>query len=423
MDKKVFGFIGIALSGLLILVAFFLPNANIEKMMDSSVRLLCEHPIGETKRTVDVTGSAFFINKTTLVTNQHVSPIGSRCLIISKDSTGEPLTVKTRQLWTSEVPDIAVLSAELPEDLEVPIASVFESKMVSGDDVYSVGYPNTAGTETSLFEYFKSTGADSSLDGNYNLLVGFLKPQIFKGVISSEYIFEGVSYIQTDAAINTGISGGPLFSKSGQVIGVNTMMDVDARNVGYSISVQELIPILNKLEINYTLESNFMHYMRLFNSSGNGLLPYLLAIIFAALGVYLVLARNSEEVQIANSQVQMNQATPPKQQIKKPSIQGKLVFQNLAVNPPTLNFTNKVFLGRDQQSSVKFPSDWTYISKLHAMIELDASTKTLLVKDLKSKNGTFINGKRMSEGSTERVSSGTSLYLGKDTSTVTLEII
>ena len=95
MSKKIFGFIGVALGALLSLMAIFMPNANIENMMDSSVRLLCEHPIGETKRTVDVTGSAFFINKTTLVTNQHVSPIGSRCLIISKDSIGEPLTVKT----------------------------------------------------------------------------------------------------------------------------------------------------------------------------------------------------------------------------------------------------------------------------------------------------------------------------------------
>jgi len=421
MSKKIFGFIGVALGALLSLMAIFMPNANIENMMDSSVRLLCEHPIGETKRTVDVTGSAFFINKTTLVTNQHVSPIGSRCLIISKDSIGEPLTVKTRQLWTSEVPDIAILSAELPEGLEFPVASVFESKMVSGDDVFSVGYPNTAGTETALFEYFKSTGADSSLDGNYNLLVGFLKPQIFKGVISSEYIFEGVSYIQTDAAINSGISGGPLFSKSGQVIGVNTMMDVDARNVGYSISVQELIPILNKLEIKYNLESNVLHYVRLFNSSANGFLPYVIAVLLIAFGVYFVLARETE-IQVETPQSQPTPSSPIPQPAK-PNAQGRLVFQNLSINPPTLNFTSKVFIGRDQQSSIKFPSDWIYISKLHAMIELDLNTKTFLIKDLKSKNGTFINNKRMSEGSTERVPSGTKVYFGKDTSIVTLEII
>ncbi len=57
------------------------------------------------------------------------------------------------------------------------------------------------------------------------------------------------------------------------------------------------------------------------------------------------------------------------------------------------------------------------------MIEFDLSTKTFLVKDLKSRNGTFINNKRMKEGTTERVSSGTSLYLGKENAAFTLEII
>jgi len=109
--------------------------------------------------------------------------------------------------------------------------------------------------------------------------------------------------------------------------------------------------------------------------------------------------------------------------VKQRQQQGRIVFQNMSVNPPTLNFATKVFLGRDQQSSIKFPSDWLFISKLHAMIEFDLSTKTFLVKDLKSRNGTFINNKRMKEGTTERVSSGTSLYLGKENAAFTLEII
>ena len=56
-------------------------------------------------------------------------------------------------------------------------------------------------------------------------------------------------------------------------------------------------------------------------------------------------------------------------------------------------------------------------------VELVKKEKTFLVKDLKSRNGTFINNKRMKEGTTERVSSGTSLYLGKENAAFTLEII
>ena len=75
---------------------------------------------------------------------------------------------------------MAILSADLPESMEFPVSSIYQSKIISGDEVFSVGYPTTAGTSTSLYDYIKSTGNDSSLDGNYNLLVGFLKPQIFR---------------------------------------------------------------------------------------------------------------------------------------------------------------------------------------------------------------------------------------------------
>ena len=422
MNKIVTGSISALIGVFFLLIVLMLPNANIQNMMDSSVRLLCEHPVGESKRTVDVSGSAFFINKTTLVTNEHVSPIGSRCLIITKDEKGEPVTIKTRQLWTSESPDVAILSADLPELMEFPVSAIYESKIISGDEVFSVGYPTTAGTSTNLYDYIKSTGNDSSLDGNYNLLVGFLKPQIFKGVISSEYIVEGVSYIQTDAAINSGISGGPLYSNSGQVIGLTTMRDIDAQNVGYSISVQELIPILKKLEIDFTLESSLMNYVRLFNSFANGFIAYILALMFIASGIYIILSRSAIET---SNQSPNNVSEPiqPQPMVQQRQQQGRIIFQNMSVNPPTLNFATKVFLGREQQSSIKFPSDWLFISKLHAMIEFDLSTKTFLVKDLKSRNGTFINNKRMKEGTTERVSSGTSLYLGKENAAFTLEII
>ena len=422
MNKIITGSISTLIGVLFLLIVLMLPSAKIQKMMDSSVRLLCEHPVGESKRTVDVSGSAFFINKTTLVTNEHVSPVGSRCLIITKDEKGEPVTIQTRQLWTSQSPDVAILSADLPELMEFPVSAIYESKIISGDEVFSVGYPTTAGTSTSLYDYIKSTGNDSSLDGNYNLLVGFLKPQIFKGVISSEYIVEGVSYIQTDAAINAGISGGPLYSNSGQVIGLTTMRDTDAQNVGYSISVQELIPILKKLEIDFTLESSLMHYVRLFNSLANGFIAYILALMFISSGIYIMLSRSAIE---RSNQKPNNVSEPiqPQPMVKQRQQQGRIIFQNMSVNPPTLNFATKVFLGRDQQSSIKFPSDWLFISKLHAMIEFDLSSKTFLVKDLKSRNGTFINNKRMKEGTTERVSSGTSLYLGKDNAAFTLEII
>ena len=91
------------------------------------------------------------------------------------------------------------------------------------------------------------------------------------------------------------------------------------------------------------------------------------------------------------------------------------------VNPQVCKFSGKVLLGRDPESQVTFPSNWGYLSKLHCMVEFDPTNKTFLVKDLKSKNGTFISGSRLEEGATKRVASGTSMYLGKEECSFILE--
>src|SRR5262249_57717523 len=43
------------------------------------------------------------------------------------------------------------------------------------------------------------------------------------------------NFIQTDAAINRGNSGGPLLNKRGEVIGVNTVIRSDRRGIGFAV--------------------------------------------------------------------------------------------------------------------------------------------------------------------------------------------
>jgi len=53
--------------------------------------------------------------------------------------------------------------------------------------------------------------------------------------------------IQTDAAINPGNSGGPLVNMAGQVVGINVAIVAGAENIGFAISTNTAIPVINSL--------------------------------------------------------------------------------------------------------------------------------------------------------------------------------
>ncbi len=60
------------------------------------------------------------------------------------------------------------------------------------------------------------------------------------GVVASpERIFDGVKYIQHNASISHGNSGGPLFNAYGEVVGINTATDMSGQNLNFAISCTE----------------------------------------------------------------------------------------------------------------------------------------------------------------------------------------
>jgi serine protease Do len=55
-------------------------------------------------------------------------------------------------------------------------------------------------------------------------------------------------YIQTDAAINFGNSGGPLINSAGQVIGINSAISSRASNIGFAVPINQAVNILPQLK-------------------------------------------------------------------------------------------------------------------------------------------------------------------------------
>jgi len=65
-------------------------------------------------------------------------------------------------------------------------------------------------------------------------------------------------YIQTDAAINFGNSGGPLINARGEVIGINAAISVRAANIGFAVPINQAVAILPQLKSRGSVSRGFI---------------------------------------------------------------------------------------------------------------------------------------------------------------------
>ena len=187
------------------------------------------------------TGTGFIISDNGLVvTNAHV--IGTNTYVAVRVQGDEPIGAWL--MGKDDVIDIAVLILAVREE-PYPTIQIGNSNRVSrGDEVIVIGYP--------LGE----------------LLSG--SPTITRGIVSAIGRSGVVSYLQTDAAINRGNSGGPLINYSGEVIGIVTSKihqhgESIVEGIGLAIAQAELSSRLSRLTSGISVIETFRHY--LFNYS------------------------------------------------------------------------------------------------------------------------------------------------------------
>lgn len=104
--------------------------------------------------------------------------------------------------------------------------------------------------------YLTLGNSDNTRVGEWVVAIGNpygLDHTVTAGVISAKerpVTIEGRRYknfIQTDAAINPGNSGGPLLNTKGEVIAINTAVNVEAQGIGFAIPINTAKDVLNEL--------------------------------------------------------------------------------------------------------------------------------------------------------------------------------
>ncbi len=157
-------------------------------------------------REVKARGTAVAISKTILVTNCHLALSGNY-LLVQMHENEKPRVA--RLYYKNRKQDLCLL--EIPSADFSPVKMRSSASVEIGEGVYAIGNPK--GTEKS----------------------------ISKGIVSNKHLVQGGIWLQTDAVIYFGSSGGGLFDENGNLVGVTTKM---GGNFGFALPTEWIMQVM-----------------------------------------------------------------------------------------------------------------------------------------------------------------------------------
>ena len=169
-------------------------------------------------------GSGFVIDREgRVVTNYHVVAGGGSVTVAFSDET----EADARVVGTDPSSDLALLDVDMPAEELTPLPLGDSESLVVGEDAIAIGNP--FGLERTL-----TAGVVSGLGRRIEAPDGFAIEDA----------------IQTDAALNSGNSGGPLLNARAEVIGVNSQIESRTGGnvgIGYAVPVNTVKEVVREL--------------------------------------------------------------------------------------------------------------------------------------------------------------------------------
>ena len=182
------------------------------------------------------TGSGFIISEDGYVmTNYHVVE-GAEKLTVTTHLGEE---YDARLIGSDEINDVALLKVDADGLDPVEIGS--SDDLLVGDMVIAIGNPLGELTSTATVGYVSGKDRSVTTDGTM------------------------INMLQTDAAINSGNSGGPLFNMKGQVIGITTAKysgttgsGASIEGIGFAIPIDDVVDKVQQIKDNGYVSSPYM---------------------------------------------------------------------------------------------------------------------------------------------------------------------
>lgn len=199
-----------------------------EQVKPSVVSIVTSSSAGRTGYTQQAAGTGIIVSKDGYVlTNKHVIAGASKVSVI----TSNGLTYDgVKIVGTDPLNDLAFLKISGVNDLTP--ATLGDSKTIrAGQGVVAIG--------NALGQYQNTVTS--------GIISGLGRPVVASTDGSNTNAESLSDLIQTDAAINSGNSGGPLLNLKGQVIGINTAVASDAQSIGFAIPVGATKGVLKQL--------------------------------------------------------------------------------------------------------------------------------------------------------------------------------
>ena len=173
-------------------------------------------------------GSGFIIDRDGyILTNFHVIEHADRITVTLSDGRA----LRGEVVGMDPAIDVALLKVSAPGALEpAPLGNSDDLRV--GEWVCAIGNP---------LGYVHSVTVG---------VVSFMGRKLFDASLDD--------YIQTDAAINFGNSGGPLINARGQVIGINSAISSRASNIGFAVPINQALAILPQLKARGRVSRGFI---------------------------------------------------------------------------------------------------------------------------------------------------------------------